>query len=80
MRLPRDESGRHLASVLCKAYGYERVHQQGSHIILETREPKHRISVPDHSPLRLGTLNAILRAVAYARGLAKEQVARELLG
>ena len=39
------------------------MHQTGSHIILETEEPSHqRIAVPAHKPLRIGTLNAILRA------------------
>ena len=38
----------------------------------------HRISVPDHSPLRIGTLNAILRAVARAKQVAKEDVLRSM--
>jgi len=28
--------------------------------------------IPDHRPLRLGTLNAILRQVAAAKGVARE--------
>lgn len=63
MKLPRDLSGTEMVNVLCKHYGYGRVHKEGSHIIMQTETPAHhRISVPDHSPLRLGTLNAILNA------------------
>jgi hypothetical protein len=37
-----------------------KVHQVGSHVIIETDTPQHqRLSVPDHHPLRTGTLNAI---------------------
>jgi predicted RNA binding protein YcfA (HicA-like mRNA interferase family) len=45
----------------------------GSHIILETEEPaRHRIAVPAHKALRVGTLNAILRAVAKHKGIERE--------
>jgi predicted RNA binding protein YcfA (HicA-like mRNA interferase family) len=55
------------------------VNQEGSHVILETNAPrKHRISIPDHSPLRIGTLNAILNAVAKAQGVEKESLLRRL--
>jgi hypothetical protein len=34
--------------------------------------------VPNHAALRIGTLNAILRAVAAAKGIRKEDVLRAL--
>jgi predicted RNA binding protein YcfA (HicA-like mRNA interferase family) len=72
MKLPRDLSGAHLVTVLCRDFGYHKVHQVGCHVILDTAEPRaHRLAVPDHNPLRLGTLNAILRAVAIAKGIDK---------
>ena len=75
MKLPRDLSGVDLIRVLCKHYGYRRVHQEGSHVILETDSPRqHRLSVPNHDPLRIGTLNAILRAVAEVQGVEKEEI------
>jgi len=47
----------------------------GSHIILQTEEPgHHRLSVPDHKPLRIGTLSAILRDVAAAKHVAREDI------
>ena len=79
MKLPRDLSGTELIKLLGKHYGYGRVNQEGSHVILETNTPrKHRISIPDHSVLRIGTLNAILKAVAKAQGGEKETILQRL--
>ncbi len=79
MKLPRDLSGAELIKLLCKHFGYRRVNQEGIHVILETGEPRqHRISIPDHAPLRIGTLNAILRAIATVKGVEKEDILRHL--
>jgi predicted RNA binding protein YcfA (HicA-like mRNA interferase family) len=79
MKLPRDLSGRQLVQVLCSSWGYRQVHQVGSHIIIQTDTPQHqRLSVPDHHPLRTGTLNAILRAVAAHNGVSREEILRSL--
>ncbi len=79
MKLPRNVSGAHLAGVLCRRWQYKRTHQTGSHIILETSEPvHHRIAIPDHHPLRLGTFNAILRAVAGHKGVTREAIIADL--
>ena len=44
-------------------------------MILETDSPRHhRLAVPDHNPLRIGTLNAILRTVAEVKGGKKEDI------
>ncbi len=73
--MPRDLSGAELIKRLCKHFAYRRVNQEGSHVILVTDEPRpHRIAIPDHSPLRVGTLNAIIRAVAAAKGVSKEDI------
>ena len=65
MRVPRDLSGEKFAKCLCKKWNYTRVHQTGSHIILDTEEPSHqRVSVPNHQSLRVGTLTGLLKAVA----------------
>jgi predicted RNA binding protein YcfA (HicA-like mRNA interferase family) len=75
MKLPRDLSGAELIKLLCKHHNYRRVNQEGSHVILETDSPRHhRLAVPDHNPLRVGTLNAILRAVADVKGVQKEDI------
>jgi predicted RNA binding protein YcfA (HicA-like mRNA interferase family) len=79
MKLPRDVSGEHLAGVLCRGWQYRRVHQSGSHIIIETEEPSHqRVAVPDHDAIRVGTLNSILRAVATHKGVTREVIVATL--
>jgi predicted RNA binding protein YcfA (HicA-like mRNA interferase family) len=81
MKLPRDLSGRELVAHLRRASGYQRLHQEGSHIVLQTDAPRrHRIAVPDHRALRVGTLNAILGAVAEVQGVSKEDAVRRILG
>jgi predicted RNA binding protein YcfA (HicA-like mRNA interferase family) len=58
MKLPRDLSGEELVKHLSKRGGYVKIHQVGSHIILQTQHPTpHRIAVPEHTPLRVGTLH-----------------------
>lgn len=75
MKLPRDLSGQELIKALCRDWGYRRIHQVGSHVILETGEPyPHRIAIPAHASLRVGTLNGILRAVAMRKGVSREAI------
>jgi hypothetical protein len=55
------------------------VNREGSHIILQVETPQHhRLAVPDHHPLRLGTLNSILRAVSAAQRVEKADILRHL--
>jgi predicted RNA binding protein YcfA (HicA-like mRNA interferase family) len=75
MKIPRDLSGHDLVKALCGNWGYRVIHQQGSHIVLETQEPSHqRIAVPAHKNLRVGTLSGILRAVAKHKGVTREKL------
>ena len=75
MKLPRGLSGQELVNALCRDWGYCVVHQQGSHIVLETEEPSHqRIAVPSHKPLRIGTLSAILRTVATHKNVERQEI------
>lgn len=79
MKLPRNLSGADLIKVLCRDFSYHRIHQVGSHVILQTETPgHHRIPVPDHAILRIGTLNAILNAVAKAKGIDKGEILKKL--
>ena len=81
MKLPRDVSGRELVLSLERAFGYQMVHQVGSHVILQTGSPRHhRLAVPDHRTLRQGTLNSIIRAVAAAHGISRTQALERLFG
>ena len=64
MRLPRDVSGVDLFKAL-RPLGYEITRQTGSHIRLTTSENgQHHITIPNHDPIRIGTLSSILDDVA----------------
>lgn len=79
MKLPRDLSGGELVQCLCRHWQYSIVHQQGSHIILQTDVPSHqRLPVPNHDCLRIGTLNAILRLVSSHKGVSREDILASL--
>jgi predicted RNA binding protein YcfA (HicA-like mRNA interferase family) len=78
MKLPRDLSGHELIALLCKYWEYVEIHQAGSHVILQTQEPSsHRIAVPAHKSLRVGTLNAILSSVAAHKNVPKEEILKK---
>jgi len=79
MKLPRDLSGQRLARTLIAKWQYRQVNRVGSHIILQTEEPQHhRLSVPDHPSLRVGTLSAILRDVARAKDVSRDEIINSL--
>ena len=79
MKIPRDLSGLDLVKELCRSWAYQKVNQVGRHIILQTDIPSsHRIAIPAHDSLRIGTLNAILRAVADHKGVSREDVLNTL--
>ncbi|MGC9997252.1 MAG: type II toxin-antitoxin system HicA family toxin [Terriglobia bacterium] len=79
MKIPRDLSGHDLVKALCRRWDYRIVHQEGSHIVLETTEPTHqRLAVPAHSNLRVGTLSAILRAVSKHKGVGRQEIIESL--
>ena len=79
MRLPRDLSGDTRASLL-RRYGYEPSRQTGSHLRLTSSlmGSEHHITIPRHSPLRVGTLSAVLRDVGSYLEIDREQLTGEL--
>ena len=80
MRLPRDVSGAELVKQLARL-GYCVTRQTGSHIRLTCDQPQpHHLTVPNHSPLRIGTLAAIIADVAAHRRLDRDDVLRKLFG
>ena len=81
MRLPRDLSGRELAALLRRHYGYEVVRQSGSHLRLSTDVGgAHRVTVPAGGPLRVGTLAAVLSEVAAHHGVSRTELEQRLFG
>jgi len=79
LKLPRDLSGSNLVRCLCRHWGYAVVNQEGSHVQLEMLTPsKHRVTVPAHGALKVGTLADILRVVARHKGGSREDVLNSL--
>ena len=79
MKTPRDLDGSELVKIL-KRYGYNTIHQTGSHIIIRTQEKgEHTLSVPNHKPLKVGTLDSILGGIAEHFEIKKEEVIRRVL-
>lgn len=64
-RLPRI-SGRECIRAL-RRLGFEKIRQEGSHVVLRRTEPFAQVVVPDHKELDRGTLRAILRLAGIER-------------
>lgn len=75
MRTPRGWSGDELIKRLGHL-GYVPTRQSGSHVRLTRADDggDHHLTVPLHDPVRIGTLNAILRDVAARLDLTREEV------
>jgi predicted RNA binding protein YcfA (HicA-like mRNA interferase family) len=80
VNIPRDLSGRDLIKMLQKL-GYEQTRQVGSHIRVTTSQKgTHHLTIPNHNPIKLGTLSSILRDVGIHFNLSKEEVWRIISG
>jgi len=82
MRLPRDLSGREVARLLTRHYGYRVARTQGSHmtVMLTVGTDRHSVTVPRHRDIRAGTLDAIAGDVAKFLRLSKREVRETLFG
>jgi len=80
MKLPRDINAQQLIKYL-KPLGYLVTRQTGSHIRLTTlREGEHHITIPNHDPIKIGTLSAILNDIAVHFNKTKDDLIKELFG
>ncbi len=81
MKLPRDMGGEELAALLGK-YDYQITRQTGSHMRLtsSSRGSEHHVTIPEHKPLRVGTLNRIVSDVAAYLEIERPKLAEELFG
>jgi predicted RNA binding protein YcfA (HicA-like mRNA interferase family) len=78
VKLPRDLTGAELAKRLARL-DYTVTRQTGSHMRLTKRNGgDHHVTVPRHAPLRVGTLAAILDAVATYHGLNRDELLERL--
>lgn len=81
MKLPRDIGGQHLASLLRK-YGYDITRQTGSHIRLTSslKGKEHHITIVSHGPLKVGTLDSVIKEIAAYLEIDKQELVVELFG
>ena len=77
-KIPRNITGQQLCKML-KKYGYQKTRQTGSHIRLtKISDPVHNITVPDHRPIKIGTLNKILTDIADHLNISKDELIANL--
>jgi predicted RNA binding protein YcfA (HicA-like mRNA interferase family) len=80
MKLPRDISGAELARSL-KKLGYEVSRPIGSHLRLTTNEHgQHHVTIPNHDPIKVGTLSGILGDVAGHFEISRDELVQRLFG
>lgn len=78
MKTPRDLTGLELAKAL-KVLGYAITRQNGSHIRVTTlQNGEHHEVVPNHSPIKIGTLRSILRNVAQHHQISTAELLEKL--
>jgi predicted RNA binding protein YcfA (HicA-like mRNA interferase family) len=77
-KIPRDITGYELIKIIEK-FGYQITRQTGSHIRLTTSENGiHHITVPNHNPLKIGTLSSILSDIAEHFQISKKELLEKL--
>ncbi len=78
-RVPRDVSAKDLIKILSK-YDYEHVRQNGSHIRLSvnTADGVKNITIPNHRPIKLGTLMSITNDVSSQLKIDREDLISKL--
>jgi predicted RNA binding protein YcfA (HicA-like mRNA interferase family) len=78
MKLPRNLNAKDLIKSTEKL-GYTVTRQVGSHIRLTTQQKgQHHITVPNHNPIRIGTLSSILGEIAEHFKTSKEEIINQL--
>jgi predicted RNA binding protein YcfA (HicA-like mRNA interferase family) len=79
MKLPRNVSGDRLADHICRHWGYTRIKQVGSHIMLRTQTPsRSKQVIPAHTPMRIATFSKILGQIAAHKQVTREDILRGL--
>ncbi len=78
--MPRDISADDFAKRL-SVFGNEVTRQVRSHLRLTTAQGgQHPITIPQHDPLRIGTLSGILADIAEHLNISKLEVVSRLFG
>ena len=78
-KVPRDVSANTLIKVLSK-YGYTFVRQTGSHIrmTVNTNEGVRNLTIPNHAPIKLGTLMSIINEASIQLKIDKDELISKL--
>ena len=80
MKLPRNVSGADLVKALNRV-GYFVTRQTGSHIRLTSNSPvQHHLTIPNHDPIKIGTLAGILSEVATHLRTSRDELLGRLFG
>jgi predicted RNA binding protein YcfA (HicA-like mRNA interferase family) len=79
VKVPRDLCGADLVKAL-GIFGYVGVRQTGSHIRLRSMYTgtEHLITIPNHNPIKLGTIQGILGDVAQYLKMTKQKLIERL--
>jgi predicted RNA binding protein YcfA (HicA-like mRNA interferase family) len=78
MKTPRDITANDFAKAL-KPFGYEIVRQKGSHIRIKTElNGEHYETIPNHKPIKIGTLSGILNNIAEHFDMTKEELIEQI--
>lgn len=66
-------SGKEVCAILRKS-GFEEVRRRGSHVVMQKKTPSGTVTVPvpDHTEIRIGTLQSIIRQSCVARSEFEE--------
>jgi predicted RNA binding protein YcfA (HicA-like mRNA interferase family) len=74
MKMPRDIDSNKLIKIL-KILDYQITRQAGSHIRLSTiLNGQHHLTIPNHKPVKIGTLSKILSEIAIHFEITKEEL------
>jgi predicted RNA binding protein YcfA (HicA-like mRNA interferase family) len=80
MKTPRDISVKDIIKART-VYGYLPTRQNRSHIRITTQQNgEHHLAIPNHNPIKTGTLNSIISQVAAHFSTTKKQVFQKLFG
>jgi predicted RNA binding protein YcfA (HicA-like mRNA interferase family) len=79
MKVPRDISAEKLIQALSKL-GYQVTRQKGSHVRLTAKinSEENHLTIPIHSPIKIGTLNKILKDITEQNKMNKEELLEKL--
>ena len=79
MKVPRDVNADELVKLLTR-YGYIVIRQTGSHIRMSktVSENEHAITIPNHKPIKIGTLQSIVKDVCNFNKLNIDSLYKQL--